>query len=59
MGPLKPGPKPSPPDELKRIYRCPHCDVIVLEKVYYNTNYICSCGVTTHTKKLIIEYEVK
>ena len=45
--------------ELKRIYRCPNCDVMILEKVTYNYNHFCSCGVITHTKNLKIEYEVE
>jgi ssDNA-binding Zn-finger/Zn-ribbon topoisomerase 1 len=44
--------------ELKRIYRCPNCDAMVLEKVTYNYNHFCSCGVITHSKNLKIEYEV-
>lgn len=44
--------------EMKRIYRCPHCDAMVLEKVCYNTNHFCSCGVTTHANNLKLEFEV-
>ncbi|HUW89131.1 MAG TPA: hypothetical protein VMV43_01280 [Candidatus Nanopelagicaceae bacterium] len=51
--------KDSTSPELKRIYRCPNCDVMVLEKVTYNYNHFCSCGVITHAKNLKIEYEVK
>ena len=45
--------------ELKRIYRCPHCDAIVLEKVAYNYNHFCSCGVITHANNLKLEFEGK
>jgi len=44
--------------ELKRVHRCPNCDAMVLEKVTYNYNHFCSCGVITHSKNLKIEYEV-
>ena len=44
--------------ELKRIYRCPNCDAMVLEKVTYNYNHFCSCGITTHANNLKIELEV-
>lgn len=42
--------------EMKRVYRCPNCDVVVLEKVYFNTNHFCSCGVITHVKNLKLEF---
>lgn len=44
--------------ESKRIYRCPNCDVIVLEKQYFNSTHNCSCGVHTHTNNLKLEFEV-
>ena len=49
---------PKNTTELKRIYRCPECDCMILEKVNFNFNHFCSCGVITHAKNLKIEYEV-
>ena len=37
---------------LKRIYRCPNCDVVVLKKLYFNSTHNCSCGTITHIKNL-------
>jgi len=48
-----------PKNELKRIYRCPECDVMVLEKLYFNSIHNCSCGIHTHIKNLKLEFEVK
>jgi len=43
--------------EAKRTYRCPDCDAIVLEKVYFNTMHACGCGAYTHVKNLKLEFE--
>ena len=45
--------------EMKRIYRCPNCDAMVLEKVYFNTMHMCSCGAYTHVKNLKLEFARK
>lgn len=45
--------------EMKRIYRCPNCDVMVLEKLYFNSTHRCSCEVNTHIKNLKLEFVVK
>ena len=45
--------------ELKRIYRCPHCDCIVLDEVMAGFNLFCSCGEITHVSSLKIEWEGK
>ncbi|QYW08100.1 Zn finger protein [Lokiarchaeota virus WyrdV1] len=45
--------------ELKRIYKCPNCDAIVLEKVYFNTIHRCSCGVDTHANNLLLQLQKK
>jgi len=45
--------------EMKRVYRCPNCDCVVLEKVCFNTMYKCSCGAYTHAKNLKLEFEAK
>ena len=45
--------------ELKRVYRCPNCDVIVLKKLYYNSVHDCSCGIRTHIKNLKLNFERK
>lgn len=44
--------------EVKRIYRCPNCDAIVVKKLYFNSTHTCSCGVRTHIKNLKLEFEV-
>ena len=45
--------------ELRRIYRCPHCDCIVLDEVTTSFNLFCSCGEITHVSNLKIEWEGK
>lgn len=45
--------------ELKRIYRCPECDAIILKKVEFNTLHRCSCGAFTHNKNFVIEFVAK
>ena len=45
--------------ELKRVYRCPNCDAMVLEKVYYNTMHICGCGARTHANNLLLQLKRK
>ena len=45
--------------ELKRIYRCPNCDVVILNKTEYNSLHRCSCGAFTHIKNWKIEFEAK
>lgn len=46
--------------ELKRIYRCPKCDAMVLlDKVYFNTTYRCGCGAYTHVKNFKLEFARK
>ena len=44
--------------ELKRVYRCPNCDAIALEKLYFNSTHNCSCGSRTHINNLKLEFEV-
>ena len=43
--------------ELKRTYRCPKCDAVILGKVYYNTIHTCFDGIMVHNKHFNIEYE--
>jgi len=43
--------------DLKRVYRCPECDVIILKKLYFNSIHNCSCGTNTHIKNLRLEFE--
>ena len=44
--------------EVKRIYRCPNCDAVVLKKLYFNSMHSCSCGSRTHINNLKLEFEV-
>ena len=44
--------------ELKRVYRCPNCDAMILENPDYRAIHYCSCRAITHIKNWKIEFEV-
>ena len=50
--------KESDLTELKRVYRCPNCDAMILENPDYRAIHYCSCRAITHIKNWKIEFEV-